>query len=265
MNGSTREGQRSSERGYQAGFYTLSERVRDSASRYRKAGKIIQALVRYGPHSLSSAICLDIGCSSGIITSTVAPFFGKVVGLDYDEVGLRATDSVARARVQFIRGDAMSLPLGDNTVDVIICAQVYEHVPDADLLFREIYRVLVPGGLVFFSGPNWLFPIEPHYFLPFLHWLPGGLADIYLRLSGQGIHYYERLYHLWRLRRLMHQFVIRDITMEILQHFYLAENRVLRMIVRNTPRGIGELLLPFFPNFNWILYKPEYNRKPERK
>ena len=253
---------------YQAGFYSISERVRNSASRQRKAEKIIQALVRYAQHPLSSALCVDIGCSSGIITSTIASLFGTVLGLDYDEVALRATDSSACARVHFVRADAMCLPLGDNMVDVIICAQVYEHVPDDELLFQEIYRVLTPGGVVFFSGPNWLFPIEPHYFLPFLHWLPRRLANTYLRLAGQGDHYYERSRHLWGLRRLMHRFLIRDITLEVLQNFwlpelhglewiiYLPELRGLKWIIRNMPMAVWKILLPVFPNFNWILHKP---------
>ena len=117
-------------RGYQESFYTLSERVRDPVGRRRKADKIIQALIRYARRPLSSAVCLDIGCSSGMVTSAIAPFFGKVIGLEYDEIALRATEPAARAMVQFIRGDAMYLPFDDNSVNVIICAQVYEHVPD---------------------------------------------------------------------------------------------------------------------------------------
>ena len=243
-------------RAYQGSFYTLSEQVRDSASRRKKAHKIIQALVRYAHHPLSSAVCLDIGCSSGIITSATASSFDKVLGLDYDEVALRAIDPAARTRVQFIRADAMCLPFGDNTMEVMICAQVYEHVPNDELLFEEIYRVLAPGGIVFFSGPNWLFPIEPHYFLPLLHWLPWWLADVYLRLARKGDHYYERLRHLWGLRRLMHRFVIRDITLEVLQDFYLPEIRGMRWVIRNTPTEVWKFLLPLFPNFDWILYKP---------
>ncbi len=65
-------------------------------------------------------------------------------------------------------------PLEDESCDLVICAQVYEHVPDDRRLAEEVYRVLKPGGVVFFSGPNWLFPIEGHYHLPFLHWLPHG-------------------------------------------------------------------------------------------
>lgn len=173
--------------------------------------------------------------------------------MEYDEIALRAADSFARERVQFLRGDAMSLPLADNTVDVIICAQVYEHVPDDERLFMEINRVLAPGGLVFFSGPNWLFPIEPHYALPLLHWLPRPLADVYLRLAGRGDHYYEHLRHVWGLRNLMRSFTIQDVTIATLEQFYLSSGHW--RILLNTPRAVWKALLPFFPTFNWILHK----------
>ncbi len=243
-------------RGYQADFYATCESVRDAGRRRRKAEKIVQALGRHTRRPLRSAICLDLGCSSGVIASAVADVSGNVIGLEYDRVALQAADPSDREKVRFVRGDAMRLPLGDSAVDIIICAQVYEHVPDAEMMVREMDRVLVPDGMVFFSGPNWLFPIEPHYFLPFLHWLPGWLADGYLRLMGKGNHYYERLRHLWGLRRLMGSFVIRDITVEVMKHSYLGKRPVLRRIVALVPKPAWKVLLPFFPNYNWILHKP---------
>ncbi len=241
------------ERGYQEGFYNLCERVRDPASRRWQARKIAYALTSLAGRDLSSCICLDLGCSSGLITSAIAPLCGRILGLEYDEIALRAVDSTARARAQFARGDAMSLPLGDNSVDVVICAQVYEHVPDDERLFAEIYRVLKPGGLVFFSGPNWLFPIEPHHSLPLLHWLPSPLADRYLRMAGRGDHYYEHLRHYWGLHRLMRSFAVQDITIAMLERFYLSDGRW--RILGRVPRVVWKAVLPFFPTFNWILQK----------
>jgi SAM-dependent methyltransferase len=241
-------------REYQADFYATCEAVRDPASRREKAEKIKYALGRYARRPLGSAVCLDIGCSSGTIASAVASLSDNVLGLEYDRIALQAVDPSDRAKVRFLRGDAMYLPLGDNVVDIIICAQVYEHVPDAEMMVREMHRVLIPGGLVFFSGPNWLFPIEPHYYLPFLHWLPGRLADRYLRLVGKGDHYYERLRHLWALRRLLGCFEGRDITVEVMQKFHLPRARMLRAAVQAVPIPMWKLLLPFFPNYNWILY-----------
>lgn len=243
-------------RDYQEDFYTLSESVRDPGSRQRKAKKITQILVRHVQRPLAEAVCLDLGCSAGLITSALAPRFGQMIGLDYDRLALQAIDSVTRAKAQFIRGDAMHLPLAGSTVDVVICAQVYEHVMCPELLFDEIYRVLVPRGYVFFSGPNWLFPIEPHYSVPLLHWLPSHLADAYLRMTKQGSHYYERSRHIWGLHRLVGQFVINDVTREVLEDFYLSERPTLRWLVQRIPKGIWKLLTPFLANYNWVLHKP---------
>jgi SAM-dependent methyltransferase len=243
-------------RGYQPHFITHSKAVRDPESRRQKAEKIIHALKSYSNRPLSSAVCLDVGSSSGLITSQLATHCQKVLGLEYDELALELAAPAARKRVQFIRGDAMYLPFADQSVDVTICAQVYEHVPDAERLIQEINRVLEPGGTVFFSGPNWLFPIEPHYYLPFLHWLPGPFADLYLRLTGKGDHYYEELRTLWDLRRLVDPFVIRDITLEVIYLPHRPQSRVMQFLIRFLPAWLWKLLLPVFPNYNWILYKP---------
>lgn len=247
-------------RPYQAGFYTLSKRVRDPSSRREKAEKIIWALTRFVERPLPPAVCLDVGCSSGMITAALAPLFRRMLGLEYDKIALQAIDQRARVQVQFIRGDAMSLPFRDCTIDVIICAQVYEHVPDDRRLFEEIYRVLVPGGVAFFSGPNWLFPIEPHYFLPFLHWLPRPWANLYLRLTRRGECYYERSRHIWGLRRIMNRFLIQDISLEILRERHLPKTGWLRKLLRRVPEKVWTILLPLLPNFNWLLYKPPSER-----
>ncbi|MGQ9547774.1 MAG: class I SAM-dependent methyltransferase [Roseiflexus sp.] len=243
-------------RAYQTNFYTLSQRVRDPSSRQEKAEKIIWALTQYVKCRSSSPICLDVGCSSGMITSALASLFSTTVGLEYDTVALRAVDEASRARVQFVRGDAMNLPFDNDVIDVIICAQVYEHVPDDERMFEEIYRVLKPGGAVFFSGPNWLFPIEPHYFLPFLHWLPDRLASFYLRMSRRGTRYYERSRHLWGLRRLASCFSVQDISVEILRQWYMPRSGKVGSVLQRLPEWLWRALLPLFPNFNWILHKP---------
>jgi SAM-dependent methyltransferase len=150
----------------------------------------------------------------------------------------------------------MALPLADESVAFVVCAQVYEHVPSDVQLFAEIHRVLRPDGIVFFSGPNWLFPVEPHYFLPFLHWLPRPWADAYLRMTGKGNHFYERSRHIWGLRRVLRRFRIRDVTVEVLQQFHLqgASNPLARCLSR-VPAAAWRILVPLFPNFNWLLTK----------
>lgn len=56
---------------------------------------------------------------------------------------------------------------------------------------------------------------NPHYGLPFLSWLPRGLADRYVRLSGKGEAYLEKPYSYWALRRLLGTFELTDYTAKI--------------------------------------------------
>jgi SAM-dependent methyltransferase len=244
------------ERGYQPNFYSLSERVRDPERRRRKAEKIRWLIESYARHVPGRGVCLDVGCSAGAMTIVIAPLFERTLGLEYDEAALVAVEPEYRQQIDFLRGDAMALPLPDNSVDAVICAQVYEHVPDDAQLFREIYRVLAPGGFVFFSGPNWLFPIEPHYFLPFLHWLPPQWAARYLQLTGLGSEYYERSRTMWGLLRVTAAFDIDDLSRVVLQQHVLANQPWLAALVARLPDALWRLLLPWLPNFNWLLYKP---------
>ena len=252
-----------SPRDYQDGFYKSSSKVRDRESRLRKAEKITFALTELAGYELANGTGLDLGCSSGVITHAIAPLFGQTIGLDYDSEALKNVDRSAGVIASFLRSDAMGLPLASSSVDVIVCAQVYEHVPDDQLMVSEMFRVLRPGGLVFFSGPNRLYPIEPHYFLPFLHWLPSKIAGAYLRLFGRGDQYYERPRSFWSLRRLLIQFRIHDITPQIL--LWWSEQRLpraLSRILHRVPPVLWRPLQPLYPNFNWILRKPVHTEDP---
>jgi SAM-dependent methyltransferase len=53
---------------------------------------------------------------------------------------------------------------------------VLEHVADIDAVTREVARVTAPGGCGFHVYPGQLRPIEPHLFMPLVHWLPKNLS-----------------------------------------------------------------------------------------
>lgn len=251
-------------RGYQAGFYAQSPALHDVEARRAKAAKIIHCLRSQGAlPSASRAVALDLGCANGLVLEALMPFARTVVGLDYDRDALRAAPDTARAAATLIHGDAMALPFADETCDLVVCAQVYEHVPDDRRLAKEMLRVLRPGGVVFFSGPNWLFPIEPHYRLPFLHWLPARVADGLLRTLGRGNRYYERSRSWWGLRRLLKEFEIRDVTPEAMRYVWRYRPGPFAAVFLRAPAWFWRLTAPLVPNINWILAKPASHTPPE--
>lgn len=78
--------------------------------------------------------------------------------------------------------NGMGLDFPDHHCDVVICSQVYEHLPDATRLMDEIYRVLTPHGICYFAAINRVKLMDFHYNLPFLSIIPRSLAYLYLRI-----------------------------------------------------------------------------------
>ena len=231
------------------------------ASRNRKAQKIATILSQHLGGDLSSMHALDVGCSIGWIAHALSAQFGMVVGIDMERESLARAErtSAAGDALQFVIGDGSRLPFAAERFDVVVFAQVYEHVPRQQALADEIWRVLCPGGVCFFSGPNRLALIEEHYALPFLSWLPRPLAELYVRALRHGQRYdvYPRSY--WSIRRMWRRFVIRDYTAHMLRapEQYSVEDHVRGARMAGLmPDAALRALAPLFPNYNWILEKP---------
>lgn len=245
-------------REYQKDFITLYENFQDSENRLRKAEKFNYILNKLNVHD-PNGICLDTGCSSGIITNSLAPLFRRILGVDIDMTAMQAIDKTENNNISYVLGDAMALPCPDQYFDAIVCSQTYEHVPSSDVLFSEIDRVIKPGGILIFSGPNKTFPIEPHYYLPFLHWFNEKTADAYLKLTGKGDHYYERSRTYWNLKNTFRDYEIIDVVKYVLEYYsQTSPKRFARVIYKITsilPIFLIRAVSPFLVNINWILIK----------
>jgi SAM-dependent methyltransferase len=98
-------------------------------------------------------IVLDLGSGGGIdvllSAKRVGPA-GKAYGLDMtDEMLALARDNQRRSgmeNVEFLQGEIESIPLPDNSVDVVISNCVINLSADKDKVLREAFRVLKPGG-----------------------------------------------------------------------------------------------------------------------
>ncbi len=247
-------------REYQYNYSDIQPSIFDSDKRLRKADTIVRVCQDFiGAGDLSQLHLLDVGSSSGIIDNYLANHFGQVVGIDIDAPAMaHARASFSKENLCFMHGDAMHIDLPDNSIDVVVCTQIYEHVPDAHRMVEEIFRVLKPGGFCYFSGNNRVMFMEPHHRLPFLSLLPRSWAHRYVRVTGKGTHYHELHFSYWALKRLCEKFNITDYSRRA-----IAEPEKFGVSYMITPRTLKwrvakaiATYMPWVAPAMWILQKP---------
>jgi SAM-dependent methyltransferase len=98
-------------------------------------------------------VVLDLGSGGGIdvlLSARRVGLTGKAYGLDMtDEMLALANENKRKSgleNVEFLKGEIESIPLPDNSVDVIISNCVINLSADKDRVLREAFRVLKPGG-----------------------------------------------------------------------------------------------------------------------
>ncbi len=207
-------------RTYQKNYSDIKKEMYDIEDREKKAKTMVAVLEDYySSHSIREKSVLDIGASTGIIDNYLARYFQSVTGVDIDDKGVKyAASTYKKDNLTFLVGDAMDLQFQANSFDIVICSQVYEHVPDAFSMMNEIYRVLKPGGVCYFAATNRLKLVEAHYHLPFLSILPRFLAHIYIRLAGKASFYHEMHFSFWKLKNLVKKFKRIDYTKELIEN-----------------------------------------------
>jgi ubiquinone/menaquinone biosynthesis C-methylase UbiE len=246
-------------RDYQYDYSEIMPSVYDREARERKALTTLAVLEDFFDEPLAALSCLDVGGSTGVIDHRLAQELGRVVGIDIDQKAINyARQNFVRDNLEFDVGDAMQLAFADDSFDVVICSHVYEHVPDAEQLMAEIYRVLRPGGACYFSGNVRIMINEPHYNLPFLSLLPRPLAHLYLRVTGKGRYYHEKHLGYGALRRLMAAFEVHNYTARVIAEpdRYRVEYMLPAGSLKARLAGFVARRLPWMSPCIWLLVKP---------
>jgi SAM-dependent methyltransferase len=110
---------------------------------------------------------LDLGCGAGRHAFEAARRGARVVALDTDKGELQQVAAIgaamdeagevpAGAAICPALGDATAMPFADASFDVVIAAEVMEHIPADQDAMREVARVLRPGGTAAVTVPAWL-------------------------------------------------------------------------------------------------------------
>ncbi len=98
---------------------------------------------------------LDIGGGDGDVISTLAGRGHRCFGMDISDVRLKKYEEKAKqSGVRQLLGNVGErIPLDDGELDVVLCGEIIEHVPDNDKALEEIRRVLKPNGQFIVSVP----------------------------------------------------------------------------------------------------------------
>jgi SAM-dependent methyltransferase len=135
---------------------------------------------------------LDLGCGAGRHAFEALRRGAHVVALDADQSELHevagtfaamweAGEVPGGARATTAAGDATAMPFPDGSFDLVIAAEVLEHIPADQAAMHELARVLRPGGVAAVTVPAWLpericWGLSDDY-----HGVPGGHVRIFTR------------------------------------------------------------------------------------
>jgi ubiquinone/menaquinone biosynthesis C-methylase UbiE len=127
------------------GNHTQKYRARNPAIRWltgRWVANLDQLVSRltHDPPTPGVGRALEVGCGEGVIADTLTRRFAEVVALDLPDAGLRA-DWRAYRGPRFLHANAQELPFADGLFDVVVAAEVLEHLPDPQQGLAEMARV----------------------------------------------------------------------------------------------------------------------------
>lgn len=122
--------------------------------------RIVQTLLEHTLPQLPSKAprLVDIGCGTGanlpMLREAVGPD-GSVVGIDFSPLALaHAREELHQvSNLALVQGDALNLPVANNSADCVTMMDVLEHLSDDNRALCEVARILKPGGVIILTVP----------------------------------------------------------------------------------------------------------------
>lgn len=104
-----------------------------------------------GPADPGGAVCVDVGCGTGLHFAAVRGRGYTVVGVDFSGDQLRLA---ASRDPRVVRGDARRLPLATGSVPAVVMTFTHTDIDDFPAAVAEAARVLRPGGRLVYLGSH---------------------------------------------------------------------------------------------------------------
>jgi SAM-dependent methyltransferase len=141
---------------------------------------MVDMVARYAP---ASARVLDVGAGAGRLANLLAQRGYIVTGVEQALEFVAYANQHAVPGACFIPGGAAALPFAEACFEVVIASEVLEHLDDDAGAVKELFRVLVPGGMCVISVPA-----DPHQWDASDEWAghlrryrPGELESLFTR------------------------------------------------------------------------------------
>jgi len=94
---------------------------------------------------------LELGCGIGTLLEKIKDHENNVTGLDISEY---AIDHIKKKGMNGLVSDLPDISLEDESFDIVLGVELFEHIEDTEELLRQSFRVCKKGGIVIFTVPN---------------------------------------------------------------------------------------------------------------
>jgi len=247
-------------------YYDLGEDYYWLAAHYDVSINVAQPYlqeVRNGNGSEKIRI-LDVGCGPGNFLSRLKGY-GKLYGSDFslDALGFCA----AKHEIPTFSSDLSRMSMASETLDVLVALETIEHIERDDLVFKEIYRILKPGGIAVISVPAFMVLWGDHDEI-FGHFRRYNKRRLVSQIQACGFvvrkcHYLKCLFFLPLL--ILRQ-VKKRLSKKATKHddFYAVQgwlNRLLKWIIISEEKLGLSSFLPFGPTLICVFQKPKISDK----
>ena len=167
-------------------FESLASRWWDPNSEFKPLHEINPLRMNFISQQINLAgkSVVDVGCGGGILSEAMAHHGANVTAIDMAEASLsvaRLHQLKSKLDIDYRNISAEQLAAeSPQTFDVVCCLEMLEHVPDPSSIVEACFRMLKPGGIVFFSTINrnpksYLFAVVGAEYL--LNLIPKGTHD----------------------------------------------------------------------------------------